>query len=427
MSLYTVSSIELAPLAGFHDGTGTFHDSKWVVAPESVPGSGKLQFRGHDSTVTTMLFQLDANVVPNWFAVGVSGELTDFTHPHIFFHPMPAQAGYLDADYPTKTGKWPQLFYYAEVLGYELVGSSRSQVLIMPFLTQAAANTGIFAANWHDIVRDILVLVRSKLGKDDGSALEIAELAMSSFSVGIVYMMQFRNLAPDLDAHLTEIWDFDGRLSSASNLSTSLVSTPQVRAIKYDQVNASDASAFHLPMTRWSDYVNPPTTVTEVHHYIRDFMFFHGASISNVGGLIGAAGTGTPPPPAPAPPVAPPPVGAPPPVAPPPVVTPPPVETPPVAPPPLTPPPVVPPSAVPPPVPTPPVVPMPVPPPPVAPAPVPTPAPVPMPVAPPEQVPLVSVPLAGAAVGCSNCGTEAQLALVSTTAITAITAIAAQG
>jgi len=423
MSLYTVSSIDLAPLPGFHDGTGTFHDSKWVVVPESVPGSGKLQFRGQDTTVTTMLFQLDADVVPNWFGVGVSNELTDLTHPHIFFHPMPLQAGYLTADYAKKTGKWPQLFYYAEVLGYELAGSSRSQVLIMPFLTQEAANTGIFAPNWHDIVHDILVLVRSKLGKDDGSPLEIAELAMSSFSVGIVYMMQFRNLAPGLDAHLTEIWDFDGRLSSASNLSTSLVSTPQVRAIKYDQVNASDTSAFHLPMPRWSDYVNPPTTVTEVHHYIRDFMFFHGASISNVGDLIGAPGTSTPPPapppPAPAPPVSPPPVDVPPPVAPPPVVTPPPVEPPPVAPPPVLQPPVAPP----------PVAPSPVPLPPAAPSPVPVPLPVPMPLTAPEQVPEVPVPLAGAgaAAGCRNSGPEAQLALVSTTAITAITAIAAQG
>jgi hypothetical protein len=418
MSVYTVSSIDLAPLPGFHDGTGTFHDSKWVVVPESVPGSGKVLFRGQDTTVTTMLFQLDANVVPNWFGVGVSNELTDFTHPHIFFHPMPAQAGYLDSDYPTKTGKWPQLFYYSEVLGYELAGSGRSQVVIMPFFTQAAANTGIFAPNWHDIVHDILVLVRSKLGKDDGSPLEIAELAMSSFSVGIVYMMQFRHLAPDLDTHLTEIWDFDGRLSSASNLSTSLVSTAQVRAIKYDQVNASDTSAFHLPMPRWSGYVNPPTTVTEVHHYIRDFMFFHGASISNVGGLIGAAGTGTPPPPpappppAPAPPVAPPPVDVPPPVAPPPVVTPPPVGTPPVGPPPVAPPPLLPP---------------PVPPPPVAPIPAPAPAPVPTPVTAPPMAPPVPVPLAGAAAGCCNCCSEAPLALVSTTAITAITAIAAQG
>src|ERR1700761_1828674 len=99
MSLYTVSSIPLGPVAGYHSGTGTHQNSNWLVVPSSVPGSGNLQFTGAWVQVTTMLFQLDANVVPNWFGVAIPHGVTDFTKPHIFFHPSPGQAGYKDSDY----------------------------------------------------------------------------------------------------------------------------------------------------------------------------------------------------------------------------------------------------------------------------------------------------------------------------------------
>jgi len=299
MSLYTVSSIPLVAIPGVHNGTGTFQDSKWLVVPSSVPGMGKLQFTGAWVQVTTMLFQLNAQVVPNWFGVAIPNGIEDFTKVNIFFHPLPAQAGYVDADYSTKGGppghEWTRLFYYMERLGNQLDGAACNQIIVMPFLTNSATNTGIFLANWFDIVTDILTAVRSALGADDGSSLNISQVVVSSFSVGIVYSANFRASASLLSSYLSEVWDFDGLFSSTPQLSKNLVSTAQYTAIKYDQNPASGSSSYHVPLPRWSDYVVPPATATDVHGLIRDFMFLHAASISSVGGSIsgGIATTGT--------------------------------------------------------------------------------------------------------------------------------------
>lgn len=294
MSVYTVSAIELDAVPGWHSGTGTHHDSKWTVVPETVPGTGPLSFLGRDVSVTSMLFQLDADVVPNWFGVAVPSGLTDFTRPHVFFHPMPAQAGYVDAQYAAKTGKWPQLFYYMERLGYQLDAARRAQVIVMPFLTQGAADTGVFAPNWHDILRDVLTLARAKAGTADATPLDLSQVVVSSFSIGIVYLTAFRHRAPGLEPLLAEAWDFDGRFSSSPQLSTALVDTPTCRVTKYDQVPGGGAGSFHVPLSRWSSYVRPPTTGIETHRLICDFMFMHGATISEVGATIAEpAGTST--------------------------------------------------------------------------------------------------------------------------------------
>jgi hypothetical protein len=284
---YTVSAIPLAPVPDFHDGTGFHEGAHWFVDPSTVPGSNPLKFYGAWAQVTTLLFALDDdNAVPNWFGVAVPSGIQDFTRAHLFFHPMPAQAGYVDADYKTKSGLWPQLFYYMERLGYQVDAAHRSQILIMPFLTNAATDTGILPANWLDICTQILTLVRAAAGADDGSPLQLAELVVSSFSVGIVYSNSFRKHAANVDDFLTEVWDFDGLFSTEAELSTELISTPTCTAIKYDQNPASGPSSFHVPLPRWADYVAAPTAPGQVHGLIRDFMFFHAATISGVGATI---------------------------------------------------------------------------------------------------------------------------------------------
>jgi hypothetical protein len=400
MAGYTATSIDLAPIPGIHDGTGVHSDTKWVAVPSSVPGTGPIEFVGENSRVRTMLFQIDANVVPNWFGVAVPSGLEDFSRAHVFFHPMPAQAGYLDSDYPTKAGHWKELFYYVERLGYQLDGAHRGQVMIMPFLTNAATDTGIFAPSWEDIVRQILGLARAASSAGDASPVDVAQLAISSFSVGIVYLTAFRDHGANVTGRLAECWDLDGRFSSLPNLSIQLVSTSSMRAIKYDQVAANDDLSYHVPQPRWSKWIQPPTDGVGVHHLIRDFMFFHAASISEVGDLIaedaGTAGTGAPPPgtgtagTGTSPPAVPPGPPAPPPVE------------PPVAPPPEppAPPPAV--EELPPP-----------------------PAPMPAP-PPPAPVPAAAaLPSAPCDCPCSPLPVLAVLATTATTALTALTAIAA--
>jgi len=288
VSSYDVEPISLAAVEGYHGGTGTFDREQLIVNPSSVPGTGNLAFLQANVHVTTKLYQITQQVVPNWFGVAIPENVTDFSHPNIFFHPSPGQAGYKDSDYPTKSGQWPELFYYMELLGYQLDGAIKNfsaplnQVVIMPFLTTAATTTGIFPPNWHDILTDILTDVRNSMGVNGSGPVDIAEVVVSSFSVGYVYSENFRAAASGLTSLLKQVWDFDGYPKSDSG---KLVTTPNVTAIKYDQ--GSEAGCFHLPLSRWVGYPNPtpdpadwpaPKTGSDVHRSIRDYMFLDAAT-----------------------------------------------------------------------------------------------------------------------------------------------------
>lgn len=292
MSTYDIEPISLAAVPGFHSGTGTFEREQLIVNPSSVPGPGNLVFLQANVHVITKLYQIvhpsTQLVVPDWFGVAIPENVTDFSHPNIFFHPSPGQAGYKDSDYPTKSGQWPELFYYMELLGYELDGAIKNfgapanQVVIMPFLTSAATTAGVFPANWFGIITDILTDVRDAMGISGSGPVSIEEVVVSSFSVGYVYSENFRAAAPGLAPLLKQVWDFDGYPKSDSS---KLLSTSQVAAIKYDQ--GSEPGCYHLPLSRWADYPNPapdpadwpaPKTGSDVHRSIRDYMFLDAAS-----------------------------------------------------------------------------------------------------------------------------------------------------
>ena len=287
MSKYAINEISLPAFPGAHRGTGTWSANRLQVVPASVPGTAALQFVTRPAQVTTRLFAIADKVVPNWFGVAIPSGITDFTKAHVFFHPMPGQAGYKESDYASKAGLWPKLFYYMERLGYQLDGAKRGQIVVMPFLTNSATNTGIFAANWSDIVTDILTQVRADAGADDGSALALSGLVVSSFSVGIVYSASFRATAPALGP-LTEVWDFDGLFSTASTLSRNLVDTVHYSVIKYDQNPASGVHNYHVPLPRWTALPTPPKNANQVHGRVCDHMFLHAATLSTVGQKISA-------------------------------------------------------------------------------------------------------------------------------------------
>ena len=283
-----LESIPLGAVQGFHQGTGSHTTSRLTVEPASVPGAGNLQFATASENVTTMLFQLNEQVVPNWFGVAVPSTVVDFTRPNIFFHPSPGQDGYKDSDYPTKSGKWPQLFYYMERLGYQLDsaitmhGAPADQVVVMPFLTTAATDTGIFPARWLGLVSSILTNVRSMVTGAAGT-VTITEVVVSSFSVGYVYSNSFRQLATGLTPVLRQVWDFDGY---PKNLSGTLTSSSGIKAIKYDQAN--EQSSFHVPLSRWAAYPSTPPNPDDpplphnssaVHQLIMDFMYLHAATL----------------------------------------------------------------------------------------------------------------------------------------------------
>jgi hypothetical protein len=260
------------------------------VLPGSVKPPGQLQFSTTNATITALLFQLATSDPPNWFGVAVPQGVTDFSRAEVFFHPIPHQGGYLDVDYPHKgengyvnVGKpWSTLFYLVERLGYQSAASPQPMVVVMPFLTSAATDTGIFAPNWSDILSDILTDSRTAVGVPGATPVDVTELVVSSHSVGIVYSAAFRLKAPSLLTVLEAVWDFDGHASSSAALSDALVSTATYQATKYDQ--GGGTNSFHVPRSRWANFPAPTdfppyANNTDVHHLIRDFMAVHAASL----------------------------------------------------------------------------------------------------------------------------------------------------
>lgn len=293
VSGFNITAVPLTPVAGYHHGVGLQTASRMVVNPASVPGTGPLTFWNANVQVHALLYSLNANVVPNWFGVAVPNGVTDFSRVNIFFHPTPAQAGYQDSNYPLGTvtdfsaiGLWPMLFYYMELLGYQVdaarqIGANPNQIVIMPFLTEAALDTGIFPANWHGIVTDLLSLARAAVGASGGPIIPSA-VVVSSFSAGLMYSSAFRQKAGGLAPLLARIWDIDGFPKATLSY---LLTGPGV--LKYDQAN--EPSSIHLPAGRWTNYTNnqplpsvPPyptgTDTMYYHHLIRDFMFLHAAT-----------------------------------------------------------------------------------------------------------------------------------------------------
>jgi hypothetical protein len=253
-----------------------------VVDPTTVPGSGQLAFLTRDVSVTTFLFELQEEVVPKWFGVAVPPSVTDFTRVNIFFHPSPGQAGYQDSDYSTLAGKWPNLFYYMERLGYQAdaarqTGANPNQIIVMPFLTSLATSSWILPQRWMGLMTDTLTSARTLMGQAGGQ-IALSEVVVSSFSVGFAYLEAFRSTAAGLGPLLSQIWDFDGYpKADSSNLVGS-------NALKYDL--ASEPGSIHLPSPRWANLATTPTppnqddwaAVEDLHHWVIKYMFLHAAT-----------------------------------------------------------------------------------------------------------------------------------------------------
>jgi hypothetical protein len=313
-----VSNISLPAVPGHHKGTGTHTLHKLLARPDSLvnPGTGAavngaLQFVTRDVHITTLLYQIDQDVIPNWFGVAVADGVTDFTQPTIYFHPNPVPAGYsegaahefyygkgnpdapgLSAADSDKRRKWWQLFEYVDRLAAQLAGAVQfgatpDQILILPFMTGSTLNTcGILPKNWLPIVTDILGDVRQRIA-GIGGPLTVTNVVVAGFSYGHSVGKAFRTLAEQeapgvLRGLMKQVWAFDG-----SPTQTDLVSVPgRFKAIKYDQTGTSNTSVtdVHVALARWNQYPSPvpdeePSLPagTDGHHLIRDFMYLDAA------------------------------------------------------------------------------------------------------------------------------------------------------
>lgn len=207
------------------------HVFKW----SGVTGKGKIEY-----------FELDADVVPNWFGVVVPEGVKTTEHIHIFCHPLPERAGYHDQNYKSKAG-WNGIFHYmTDDFSAQFCAAATGQILIMPIFTQSVAGTcGVFPAQWESICGQILALIAAGPGEEPGEPGKISSVVVSSFSAGITYSNAFRKLAK-LGSRLTGIIDFDGIISSYSALSAGLALGGGFPVVRFFQT--SDAKEKQLPV-----------------------------------------------------------------------------------------------------------------------------------------------------------------------------------
>jgi hypothetical protein len=183
-------------LAEFTRGTGPPQASNkhlLDIATAPVSGAGDFAFLHGSVSFATLLYELvdlasnpvDANQFsPNWFGVAVPNGITDFTNVIVYFHPTPAQAGYVDTDYASKSNggvsthsNWKELLGYVDRLGSQLAGAVKhaaatpNQIVIVPLMRSgnvdggpaAFGKAGILPRQWYYIVNDILKDIPTRL------------------------------------------------------------------------------------------------------------------------------------------------------------------------------------------------------------------------------------------------------------------------
>ena len=196
---------------------------KWT----GVTGKGKISY-----------FELDEKVVPRWFGILVPDGIISFDKAHIFFHPTPGQvrAGYYDDAQYQGFGNWRNIFHYlSDRMGSQFCAAGMDRVMVMPLMTQGTAEScGIFPQRWESIVSRIFGMLKS--GDMSGSAppASISSVVVSSFSSGITYSHHFRSKA-NLGSRLAGVIDFDGGISSYSQLSAS-IRNPPGRVVRMQQM-----------------------------------------------------------------------------------------------------------------------------------------------------------------------------------------------
>jgi hypothetical protein len=254
-----------------------------VFSLMALPGKGRVFY-----------FELDENVVPNWFGVVVPDGLAQFRHAHIFFHPTPSQAGYNDNAYGSKAG-WGKLFHYiGDQMSAGFCAANPGQVLIMPLMSQAStANCGVFPQKWESIVGQILGFLASGQSSGSAAATPVDSVVVSSFSSGIVYSGMFRKLAAGLNDKLRGVIDFDGIISYQRQHSMSLMPSGKFPVMKFQQMPCTVQSlqplfgqnVFPLPKERWENFVgysslpkNPQKALEHVHGWIPHSMMFLAAA-----------------------------------------------------------------------------------------------------------------------------------------------------
>lgn len=322
MGQYTLVSREFPRLMEngtvVHGGTGDIKSKYRLVQPWTVDNyldvNGRLHFQEMEYSVTVLSLNIDGPVSPNWFGVCYRKSILSFDSVNIFVHPSPGHAGMKDDTYQSRSGSWPRLFRYAEMLGRQMAAANSDRITIIPFFSNAAFGSGgIFTSNWKDLVDQILKLASASAQATNSNAAaaavatatsrgpfaaaraafdavatvpvqyapELKNVVLSNFSRGRGLMNSIRKAAPGLGSYLREVWDFDGNAAPAPEPSAG------VRVLRYDQALSvkSTPSLFHVPPPRWVEFHGEAALKpgANVHSNIPDMLAWHTATVSRSG------------------------------------------------------------------------------------------------------------------------------------------------
>lgn len=273
------------------DVSGSYSFTSPLVDPSVVTRSVDLNFYAAVTNFDVYVFQIEEQVIPNWFAVVVPKGVSDLGNVHIFFHPLPGHAGYVDAQYQAK-GNWGQILEkYTKWLGPQLSASGRKQILVIPLLTSSVISSlGIFASDWQEIVTYIQNGLRRIKGLPE-TPVQIRNLMISSFSAGIAYQHAFRTKGVNVAPLLREVYDFDGKYSTFRHYAAGLGKGGYILR-QYDQYAVSSEQQimegamfcqYHVPLNRWGRHGPKPMSTDEIHRFIPYYMMYHALCFSLVG------------------------------------------------------------------------------------------------------------------------------------------------
>jgi hypothetical protein len=231
-----VASGALRPMSNTSGLPTSVDLNTWSPVESSLVSEFVFQWEGRSGKGRMSYFELDENVAPRWFGALVPEGLMSFDKAHIFFHPTPSQAGYLDAAYQT-FGNWGGIFHYlSDPMGAQFCAAGTGRVLIMPLLPQSADQScGVFPQRWESIIGRIFGILKS--GNASAAPEPVTSVVVSSFSSGIAYSHHFRNRA-NLGGRLTGVIDFDGGVSTYRRYSAALTA-PAGHVVRMQQIPAT--------------------------------------------------------------------------------------------------------------------------------------------------------------------------------------------
>jgi len=247
------------PAYGIFPGSGLLQPNPgWTIPlPQTVHLDNTSRFSASTTGTrkySALLFGIDEQVNPKYFAMCYPEGLTSFSHANLFFHPNPgaSKPPYDDAQYGYTTQKWPELFRYMHLIGPGLAASGRSQCVIMPYMRQSMSlDVGVLKDAWLEIVTTLLRTAASGAsGATQGE--DLTDLVISSFSFGIRYSDTARKQMNHVKDYLAEVWDFDGIWSMTDGfLSAVLTTNPDYKVIKYGQLASPGYTS--IAADRWKD------------------------------------------------------------------------------------------------------------------------------------------------------------------------------